>query len=164
MDPGLIFPVIGVLARPDTSSIDYDDDFREGRRLSPLDALDPIGPPSRVELPEIEIELQVLGELHEMMRDAIAGDSPDSFFDCTAGRRDLSRRGLINADGLPLIPKQTRLVRLLTRRTRRLIIRVDDPPGLYLQEIRPRSFGLSLTDSTNNLWFLRFTARELSVR
>lgn len=164
MDPGLIFPVVAVLARPDTSSIDYDHDLREGRRLAPIDALDPIGPPSRLELPEIEIEIQVLGELHEMMRAALSGDSPESFFDCTAGRRDLTRRGLVDTDGLPLIPKQTRLVRLLTKRTRLLILRVDDPPGLYLQEIRPRSFGLSLTNSTNNLWFLRFTARELSSR
>jgi hypothetical protein len=164
MPHGIIFKISAILARPDTVSIDYDTTLREGRRLTPVDAFDPIGPPSRVELADLVVPIQVDEEQLEQLNQAIAGDSPISFFDTTVGRRDMRRLGLVNADGGLTIPKQTRLKELRRRRTGELISRIVDPPGLYLHEIRPQSFGLALRNPTANIYTLHFRAREMSVR
>jgi hypothetical protein len=166
---GTIFDVWAVIERPDTTATDFDESLREPKRRtlnSFGDSHSPIGARGDVYQAPIAIPVQVLDDDFERLEQLSSGDNSVGFFDLTLSRRSARRLGLLKADGLPDIPKETRLTEI--RRgsaTGQIIVTIDYPPGLYVHEVMPRSLGLNpFGNSTNNIWFLRFRSRDISKR
>lgn len=158
----LVFKMVARIARIDTAATTYDHVRREPVYQRGDDIFAQVGARQRTET-LLEIPVQVLDDDYEKVRVLVNGDSGESFFDLTAHRRDLTRLGLVRSDGQPALGLQDRLDAIYSRRGE-LQIDVPSSPGLWLTEIMPRSFGLSLRSSRANLWFLRFTSRDRGAR
>lgn len=159
---GIIFPVYAVIERPDTPATDFDETLRESRRnLNTTDPFSTMGSSGDVYRDSITLPVQDLGEDFERLAQMSSGDNSVGFFDLTLARKDAKRIGIWNATtGMPDLPKQSRLIQV-NRKSGEVIVSIDTPPGLYLHEILPRSFGLNpFGNSTSNIFFLRFRSRS----
>ncbi len=137
----------------------YDPDFKEtvlvpdtgwrghdARREKPL-----------IRLP-CQIEVQSFGELQELL----TGNSPRSHLVLVFHFEDLERMDLVDpGSGDALLRVDDRLVSIRDYHTGELVQAVRTPPGLYITEVQPQSFGLGLK---RNLLFAVFNERALGPK
>jgi hypothetical protein len=137
----------------------YDADFQEtvlvptssGRGLDARREKPPVRIPCQV-------EVQTLGELTELL----PGNSPRSHLVLVFHFQDLERMGLVDsATGDALLRVGDRLAAIRDYRTGELVQAIRTPPGLYLTEAQPQSFGLG---QRRNLLLATFTERALGIR
>lgn len=122
------------------------------------------GVSARLEKPlEFRVQLSSFDEL-ERLRKRISGNDPLSQLRLVAHKRELENRGLVRSDGTPDIIVQDRLVEIVTVRTDLVELRVPEPPGLFVHEVTPRGWGLSLSNPRQNLWFIILRGKDRSVR
>lgn len=133
-----------------------DPDFREP---IPLDFdEDGIGKVARSELPEVRIPCQVEPQTFEQLRMLPTGRAPRTSLDLVMHFRDLTRLGLVDADGRARIGTGDGLSGIYTL-TGKLVLPVQTPPGLFVTEARPTGFGLGLGRARRNLLLLTFSDR-----
>lgn len=153
----------GTAADPDGAgplTSGYDDVFREPVLLPTVDR---VGVVHRVELAPIMIPCQVEDRAWESLRAQRGGDSPRVELTIVFHFRDLERLSLVDVTtGDALIRKGDRLASIRDFRTEALVQAVRTPPGLYVQEAQPRSYGLS--GLSRNLLTVVFEDREVSTR
>jgi hypothetical protein len=112
-------------------------------------------PPIRV---TCQVEIQSFGELTELA----TGNSPQSRLVLVFDFQDLAQLGLVDpTTGDALLRIGDRLVAIRELRTGALIQAIRTPPGLYLTEPQPQSFGLG---GRRNLLLATFTERALGTR
>jgi hypothetical protein len=136
----------------------YDPDFKETLVFgSPSgDRVD-----ARREKPAIRVPCQVEVGAFEALQQFAAGNSPNSRIVLVFHFRDLERMGLVDsATGEALLRINDRLVAIYTMRGA-LVQAIRTPPGLYVTEVQPQSFGLGLS---RNLLLVTLDEREVAVR
>jgi hypothetical protein len=114
----------------------YDPVFGEPRRIADGTQT---GAPSRRET-RLTIEAQVDPSMFNAARTLAGGQVREARLTCIVHYRDLERRGLIDLTGSPKIRVGDRLVAVRDRQGH-VVLPVPDPPGLYLRQTLPRSFG-----------------------
>lgn len=148
----------GTAADPDGAgplTSGYDPVFREPIKQA--------GVVRRVELDPIMVPCQVEDRAWEALMASAGGDDPRIEMTLVFHFRDLERMGLVDATtGDALIRKNDRLVAIRDYRTEAVIQSVTTPPGLYVTQALPRSYGLS--GLSRNLLAVTFESREQSVR
>jgi len=167
----LIFPFIVELYQLDTVATEADPDgagpltsgynefFREPIKILG-DPADQVGESARVESGPIQVEAQIEPEMFERLEMMLSGQSPDTRFAVVAHYANLERNGLVLSDGTPSIKKGDRLSRILSCRTGELVEPVPNPPGLFVRQTQPRSFGLG---TERNLLLIEFEERSQSA-
>jgi len=112
-------------------------------------------PPVRI---PCQVEVQTFGELTELL----PGNSPRSNLVLVFHFQDLERMRLVDpATGDALLRVGDRLAAIRDYRTGELVQAIRTPPGLYLTEAQPQSFGLG---QRRNLLLATFTERALGIR
>lgn len=153
-----IFPRLIELAHLVTSATAYDEGLREPS-LERSDPDDRIGRRARR-----ETTISCLGQINERNVEAmdmmLGGLGPQSDATITFHYNDLMDAGLIGDDGDPLVRINDRLLCVRTADSGRAIYLPQDPPGLFIVEARPASFGFG-ADAEWNLLKCRFMDREL---
>jgi hypothetical protein len=167
----LIDPFLAEIAQLDTAATSadpdgagpltsgYDPDFRETRVVPDATWR---GRDARREKPSIrlpcQVEIGTFGELQELL----TGNSPRSHLVLIFHFQDLERMGLVNpATGDALLRVNDRLVAIRDFNTGEIVQAVRTPPGLYITESQPQSFGLGLR---RNLLFATFNERAQGLR
>jgi hypothetical protein len=166
----LINPFIAELAQLDTVSTaedpdgagpllsGYDADFKE---TVIVPAATGRGVDARKEKTPVRVPCQVEVGAFEAMQQVTAGNSPNSRLTLVFHFQDLERMGLVDADtGDALVRVNDRLVAIRDM-AGALVQAVRTPPGLYVTEVQPQSFGLGLS---RNLLVVTFEERELAPR
>lgn len=139
LDPTAIAAVDPDGAGPETAG--YDEDFREPRIETPVGET---AKPIRREMAAIRVPCQVEPDSFEALRMFEAGASPRSQVVLTMSFRDLRRLGLVDgATGEVLLRPSDRLGGIYERNGQ-LVQAVRDPPGLFVDQVLPESYGLSL--------------------
>jgi hypothetical protein len=120
------------------------------------------GRDARQEKPLVQIPCQVevssFGELQELL----TGMSPRSHLVLVFHFQDLERMGLVDpGSGDALLRVDDRLVAIRDYHTGELVQAVRTPPGLYITEVQPQSFGIGLR---RNLIFAIFNERALGPK
>jgi hypothetical protein len=166
----LINPFLAEIARLDTVATaadpdaagpfasGYDPDFKET-------VVVPSGPgrgvDARKEMPPVRIPCQVEVGAFEALRQLASGNSPDSRVTLVFHFRDLERMGLVDAGtGDALLRVNDRLVAIHDL-DGNLVQAVRTPPGLYVTEVQPQSFGIG---RSRNLLLATVGSRELGAR
>jgi hypothetical protein len=164
----LINPFAAELARLDTAAtaVDpdgpgpltsgYDPDFQEtvllpsaGRRSRD----------ARREKPSIRVPCQVEVQTFDQLTELATGNSPRSRLVLVFHFGDLEQLGLVDlTTGDALLRAGDRLVAVRDLRTGVLVQVIRTPPGLYLTEAQPQSFGLG---GRRNLLLATFGERAL---
>jgi len=144
---------------PGTLASGYDADFQETALVPTSNGR---GLDARREKPPIripcQVEIQAFGELQEVL----TGNSPRSNLVLVFHFQDLERMGLVEpTTGDALLRVGDRLVAIRDYRTGELVQAIRTPPGLYLTEAQPQSFGLG---TRRNLLLATFTERALGIR
>jgi len=165
----LINPFLAEIARLDTSATaadpdgpgplvsGYDPDFRETVVLDDASARRD----ARREMPPVLVPCQVEVGAFEALQQLAAGNSPNSQVTLVFHFRDLERMGLVDpATGDALLRINDRLVAIHDA-AGNLIQAVRTPPGLYVTEVQPQSFGMG---QHRNLLLVRYEERELGAR
>ena len=135
----------------------FDPDFKEPVLVDADD--DGVGESWRIELPPIRVPCQVEPEAFETLRMVGSGNAPRSSLDLVFHFKDLERLGLVDqATGDALIRPSDRLSALYDLGGS-LVQTVRTPPGLYVTEAKPTSFGLSLRRPRRNLLIVSFQDR-----
>lgn len=167
----LINPFLAELARLDTVATaedpdgagplasGYDRDFKETVLLPDAGWR---GHDARREKPLIrvpcQVEVQSFGELQEVL----TGISPRSHLVLVFHFEDLERMNLVDPGaGDALLRIDDRLVAIRDYHTGDAVQAVRTPPGLYITEVQPQSFGLGLK---RNLLFATFNERALGPK
>lgn len=120
----------------------YDKDFRETITYDEDTGLDIIRDSGRVELPAIRIPCQVEPANYEALRQAPAGDTPNSDIQLVFHRKDLAEMNLINrATGELLIKVDDRVSHLEAYNIPGKVTVPFTEPGLFIFQIAPGSFG-----------------------
>jgi len=137
----------------------YDADFQETALVPTSNGR---GLDARREKPPIripcQVEVQAFGELQEVL----TGNSPRSNLVLVFHFQDLERMGLVEpTTGDALLRVGDRLAAICDYRTGELVQAIRTPPGLYLTEAQPQSFGLG---TRRNLLLATFTERALGIR
>jgi hypothetical protein len=88
-----------------------------------------------------------------------SGNAASSNLRLVLHRRDLTKRGLLLADGLPDFHVGDRILATYTR-WGKLIAPIPDPPGLYCTQVQPAGEGLG---GNQNLVVLYFDHRDQAV-
>ena len=166
----LIFPFIVELMQLDTEATaadpdaagpltsGFDEDFREPVKVAASGQQ--IGVSARVESGPISVRAQIEPEQFERLAMMMSGDSPKSSFAIVCHYRDLENAGLVDATtGRPLIYKRDRLSRILTT-SGVLVESIPNPPGLFIEQVQSRGFGLG---GARNLLLLTFASRDQST-
>ncbi len=144
----LLFPFLAELAQLDRAASRFDPDFKE-----PL-------PDGRVEQP-VTLPCQVEVAEFETLEEAFSGDLPKTALTLVFHFRDLERLGLVEPEtGEPRLRVGDRLAALRDR-AGKLVQAIRMPPGLFIVELRPVTFGFSLS---RNLLLAVFHDREQGVR
>jgi len=167
----LIFPFLCEIAQLDTAATaadpdgagpltsGYDPDFR-----SPVKVLaapgDQVGADSRVETAVVTVRAQIEPQQFETLEMMLSGESPDSKMGLILHYKDLEAAGLVGVDGVPLIRKRDRLVRILTT-AGVLVETIPNPPGLFVTQVQSRGFGHG---TERNLLLLVLEERDQSIR
>jgi hypothetical protein len=161
---GLIFTFLAELYQLDrrgqapSSPVQMDEDFREPVRVDRNG--DGIGEERRRELPPVYVPCQVEPKKFEEQRQLSSGNSPDSALELVMHFVDLERLGLVDQGGNAVIAVGDRLGGIYTR-SMRPEWTVRNPPGLFVAEVRPLGFGLSLSRPRRNLLMVVFRERAL---
>lgn len=171
----LIFPFLIELAPLDTAATESTDPDGAGPLTTGYDALfrapvkvladagDQVGVRARVEGTLIQIPAQIEPDQFEQMNMMLSGESPTSNrFRVVCHYNDLEDQGLVNVDGTPTIKKRDRLVRILDL-DGGLVETIPDSPGLYVEQVMSRGWGLGGSAPTRNLLFIDFADRAVSV-
>lgn len=102
-----------------------------------------------------QVEVQAFGELNELA----TGNSPRSHLVLVFHFGDLEQLGLVDpTTGDAFLRTGDRLVAIRDLRTGELVQAIRTPPGLYLTEAQPQSFGLG---GRRNLLLATFGERAL---
>jgi hypothetical protein len=138
----------------------YDPDFKETAMVPGASWR---GRDARKEKPPLQIPCQVevatFGELQELL----TGMSPRSHLILVFHFRDLEAMGLVEpATGGALLRVNDRLVSIRDYHTGEVVQTVRTPPGLYVTEAQPQSFGLGL--GQRNLLLATFNERALGPK
>lgn len=171
----LIFPFLVELAPLDTAATEstdpdgagpltggYDVLFREPVKVR-ADSDDQFGVKARVEGASIQLPAQIEPDQFELLQMMLSGESPASGrFSVVLHFSDLEDAGLVNADGTPAIKKRDRLTRILSI-AGDLVEAIAYPPGLYVEQVLSRGWGLGGAVPTRNLCFVDFAGRSQSV-
>jgi hypothetical protein len=165
----LINPFLAEIARLDTVataadpdgagplSSGYDPDFKETVVLEEAGARRD----ARREMPPVLVPCQVEVGAFEALQQLAAGNSPDSRVTLVFHLRDLERLGLVDpASGDARLRVNDRLVAIRDLGGN-LVQAVRTPPGLYITEVQPQSFGLG---RHRNLALVTLQERELAAR
>lgn len=105
-----------------------------------------------------QVEVQSFGELQELL----TGMSPRSHLVLVFHFEDLERMELVDPDsGDALLHVDDRLVSIRDYHTGEVVQAVRTPPGLYITEVQPQSFGLGLR---RNLLLATFNERALGPK
>ena len=167
----LICPFLAEVARLDTAATSDDPDgsgpilggmdpiFREPVKV-PTDSDDEIGTTNRVELPVVQIPVQIEAEQFDRLQMLANGLSPRGVIRLIAHFRDLETMGLVHPDGSAAFDTDDRLVRIL----RKDGVLVQEFTGLYLTQAIPRGWGLSTSVPKRNLLFLDFMSRDQGLQ
>lgn len=171
----LIFPFLIELAPLDTAATESTDPDGAGPLTSGYDALfrapvkvladsdDQVGVKARVEGALIQLPAQIEPDQMEQLAMLLSGESPESNrFRVVCHYNDLEDQGLVNADGTPAVRKRDRLTRILDL-DGNLVETIPNPPGLYVEQVMSRGWGLGGAVPTRNLLFIDFADRAVSV-
>ena len=135
----------------------YDPDFKETIVMEGAG----VRRDARREMPAVLIPCQVEVGAFEALRQFASGNSPDSRVTLVFHFRDLERMGLVDpATGDALLRVNDRLVAIRDL-SGALVQAVRTPPGLYVTEVQPQSFGLG---RSRNLLLITMQDRELGVQ
>ncbi len=167
----LIFPQIAIIYPLDTVTTDsdpdgagpltsgYDHDLGD---VIPYDVGSPaVRTSSRREKSAIRVPVQVETDRYDDTQQVGQGNTLNREMTLVMHAADLKARGLIDADGIPTICRGDRLAEIRHKKTNALIMSVTLPHGLYVEEVRPCSFGLSGGD--RNLFLVRLSSRSQGV-
>jgi hypothetical protein len=120
------------------------------------------GRDARREKPLIRVPCQVEVTNFGALQELSTGNSPRSHLQLVFHFQDLERMGLVDAaTGDALLRVSDRLVAIRDFHTGELVQQVRTPPGLYITEVQPQSFGLGLK---RNLLFAIFDERALGPK
>ena len=158
----LIFKFLAEVKRVDTSSIqssgDYDSDFREVKKVD-TDS-DGIGE-TKIQYHTADlIPCQVEPSSWEAVRRHSLGSDPDVEVILIFHFRDLERMSLVDSNGVALIHEGDKLVSIKDKFGTQVEV-VRDPPGLYVAEATPVSFGLNMAHPHRNLLEVTFKSRGI---
>lgn len=110
----------------------------------------------------VRLPVQVEPDSYDNTQQVAQGNTLEREVSLVAHFDDLKKLGLVDlATGLPKLYRGDRLAEIRHKKTNALIMKVELPHGLYLEETRPISFGLSGGD--RNLLLLRFSSRSQGV-
>lgn len=137
----------------------YDPDFRETAMVPGAGWR---GQDARKEKPPVRIPCQVeigtFGELQELL----SGMSPRSHLVLVFHFQQLAAMGLVEpVTGDAMLRVNDRLVSIRDYHTGDVVQAVRTPPGLYITEVQPQSFGLGLR---RNLLLATFNERALGPK
>ncbi len=155
----LINPFLAELARLDTVATAQDPDFKETVLVPDAGWR---GHDARREkvpiLVPCQVEVQTFGELQELL----TGMSPRSHLVLVFHFEDLEHMELVDpGSGDALLRVNDRLVSIRDYHTGEVVQAVRTPPGLYITEVQPQSFGLGLR---RNLLLATFNERALGPK
>lgn len=149
------------LAQLDTVAIEtagsYDNVYREITKLD-IDG-DGIGESQRLEKTPIQIRCQVEDNIWEELRAHELGNNPNIDLSLTFHFRDLETDRLVRADGNAAINIGDRLVAIRDK-FGAVVHAIPTPPGLYVTEATPVSYGLNMADPRRNLLVVHFQERS----
>lgn len=153
----LIYPEIAVLRLLDTNAQEiaagYDPDYREPRIPNSGDEL---GSPTRVEQAEIKVRAQVTTFSHERLAQLEHGGARDTpNLELTFHFRDLTKLGLVEADGRPKIQIGTRCVRI-ENKAGKTLFDYPLPQGMFITAARHSGHMLGQP----NLWVCTLSDRR----
>ena len=159
----LIYKLVAELHRLDTAAMTmgappgYDPDFDEPTRSAP-------GAATRRELAAIALPCQVEpADLDALMLGA-AGDVPRTQLALVFHLHDLEASGLIEARTGRTVLRPGDRLGALRDRGGALVDRFPSPPGLFLVEATPISYGLGLLRPRSNLLHCTFHDRPQGIR
>lgn len=171
----LIFPFLVELAPLDTAATESTDPDGAGPLTSGYDAMfrapvkvlaesdDQVGVKARIEGALVQLPAQIEPDQMEQLAMMLSGESPSSNrFRVVCHYNDLEDAGLVNVDGTPAIRKRDRLTRILDL-DGNLVETIPNPPGLFIEQVMSRGWGLGGAVPTRNLLFVDFTDRAVSV-
>lgn len=158
----LIFQFLAEVQRVNTSLIqssgDYDPDFREVKKVD-TDS-DGIGE-TKIQYHTSElIPCQIEPTSWEAVRRHSLGSDPDVEIVLIFHFRDLERMSLVATNGIALIHEGDKLVSIKDK-FGTLVQTVREPPGLYVAEATPVSFGLNMAHPHRNLLEVTFKSRGI---
>lgn len=137
----------------------YDPDFRE-TVVVPDESWR--GRDARREKPLIRVPCQVEVSTFGAEQELATGNSPRSQLVLVFHFRDLERMGLVDLEtGDATLRVNDRLVAIRDFNTGGIVQAIGTPPGLYITEAQPQSFGLGLR---RNLLLVTFDERALGPR
>lgn len=139
----------------------YDKDFREPITFDATRQGKVVRDNARSEYPAIRVPCQVEMIRLERLNQAPPGDAPQTGFQLVMHRVDLKRMKLIDPSTRKVLLKVNDRISSITSFRRPYVetVRID-PPGLYIIEIQPASFGFGM-DGTD--LFLVFLAEREKV-
>lgn len=156
----LIFPFY-VAYRPldldATDTAGYDHVFREPEVV---DDGSQLGVDARTESAEVRVPAQIEEKTFEQLNFLQTGDSPKSTFVLVHHFNDLTTLGLVDSDGMATIKKGDRVVAIYEKYSGDKVFDAPDPPGLFVTEVLPKSFGLG---HKRNLLLVTLGDREQGV-
>lgn len=135
----------------------YDPDFKETVLLGATVAE---RTDTRREKPPIRVPCQVEVGTFELLQQLAAGAAPSSRVTLVFHFRDLEQMGLVDGAGVARLRVNDRLV-AIHRMDGALVQTIRTPPGLYVVEVQPQSFGLGLS---RNLLLVTFQERDVATR
>jgi len=131
----LVRPYVGATAG-------YDDDFREPLVFDDVRGGKTTRQSARIELPPIRVPCQVETQRFERLDQKPPGDVPDSDVQLVFHRMDLLQLKLIDPYSNELaIKKNDRVSHIEAYRFPGKVSQQFEPPGLYITQIVPGSFG-----------------------
>lgn len=135
----------------------YDDDFRETVRVA--DTSQRGSKDGRVEGAVVQLECQVEDVEFEKRQAMFGGDSPRTALTLILFQPDLEDAGLLNAQGVPTVPKAgDRLVALYD--VWGALVQDFNAYPLYATHVQPRAYALG---QQRNLILVEFVDRETST-
>ena len=117
-------------------------------------------PSKRVEGASVDVLAQVRPKSLAALSMWVGGRDleEDTFVFCHI--TDLTRRGLIDDDtGMPITPRIGDRLDEMRNSRNKLVIKINDPPGAFVQSVMPASFG---PGGANALFEVRLAARRSS--
>lgn len=171
----LIFPFLVELAPLDTAATESTDPDGGGPLTSGYDELfrapvkvladgdDQTGVKARIESALIQLPAQIEPDQMNQLSMLLSGESPESnSFRVVFHYNDLEDQGLLHPDGTPTIKKRDRLTRILNM-DGDLVETIANPPGLFVEQVMSRGWGLGGSSPTRNLLFVDFAERAVSA-
>lgn len=164
----LINPFLISLAQIDTAAIaadpdsggsltsGYDKDFRE----PVVRTVGGVRTAGRKEKTPIDVRCQIEPAVWDALTQVAAGNMPNAQLVLAVHFRDLEAAGMVDANGAATIRVNDRLVSIKDE-LGNVIQTIPDPPGLFITQVMPTSFGLG---RARNLLIVTFEDREHGTR